>query len=47
MAELETDNVGVVIFGSDGTLKEGERRSSVELHFVDVPIGDEAAGARC
>src|SRR6201747_2276483 len=35
---LETDNVGVVIFGSDSTIKEGDtvkRTSSI----VDVPVG--------
>ena len=40
---LETDNVGVVIFGSDRHIKEGDtvkRTNSI----VDVPIGDELLG---
>ena len=40
---LETDNVGIVIFGSDRDIKEGDtvkRTSSI----VDVPIGDELLG---
>ena len=40
---LETDNVGVVIFGSDREIKEGDvvkRTKSI----VDVPIGDELLG---
>ncbi len=40
---LETDNVGVVIFGSDRDIKEGDtvkRTNSI----VDVPIGDELLG---
>ena len=40
---LETDNVGVVIFGSDRAIKEGDivkRTKSI----VDVPIGDELLG---
>jgi len=40
---LEADNVGVVIFGSDRAIKEGDtvkRTNSI----VDVPIGDELLG---
>ncbi len=40
---LEADNVGVVIFGSDRDIKEGDtvkRTNSI----VDVPIGDELLG---
>ena len=40
---LETDNVGVVIFGSDQDIKEGDtvkRTNSI----VDVPAGDELLG---
>ncbi|WP_322890765.1 MULTISPECIES: F0F1 ATP synthase subunit alpha [unclassified Yoonia] len=40
---LETDNVGVVIFGSDREIKEGDvvkRTKSI----VDVPVGDELLG---
>ena len=42
---LEADNVGVVIFGSDRDIKEGDtvkRTNSI----VDVPAGDCAAGPR-
>jgi len=40
---LEADNVGVVIFGSDRDIKEGDtvkRTNSI----VDVPVGDELLG---
>jgi F-type H+-transporting ATPase subunit alpha len=40
---LETDNVGVVIFGSDRDIQEGDtvkRTNSI----VDVPAGDELLG---
>ena len=40
---LEEDNVGVVIFGSDRDIKEGDtvkRTNSI----VDVPVGDELLG---
>ncbi|EPX80688.1 F0F1 ATP synthase subunit alpha [Litoreibacter arenae] len=40
---LESDNVGVVIFGSDSQIKEGDtvkRTNSI----VDVPVGDELLG---
>ena len=40
---LEADNVGVVIFGSDQAIKEGDtvkRTNSI----VDVPVGDELLG---
>lgn len=40
---LEADNVGVVIFGSDSEIKEGDtvkRTNSI----VDVPVGDELLG---
>jgi len=40
---LETDNVGVVIFGSDRDIKEGDivKRSNA---IVDVPVGDQLLG---
>ena len=40
---LETDNVGVVIFGSDRDIKEGDvvKRTNA---IVDVPVGDELLG---
>jgi len=40
---LETDNVGVVIFGSDRDIKEGDvvKRTNA---IVDVPAGDEMLG---
>ena len=40
---LEADNVGIVIFGSDRDIKEGDvvkRTNSI----VDVPVGDELLG---
>jgi len=40
---LEADNVGIVIFGSDSKIKEGDtvkRTNSI----VDVPVGDELLG---
>ncbi len=40
---LESDNVGVVIFGSDAEIKEGDvvKRTGT---IVDVPIGKELLG---
>lgn len=40
---LEMDNVGIVIFGSDQEIKEGDmvKRTSA---IVDVPVGDELLG---
>jgi len=40
---LEADNVGVVIFGSDGAIKEGDvvKRTGT---IVDVPVGKELLG---
>ena len=40
---LETDNVGVVIFGDDRTIKEGDivKRTGA---IVDVPVGNELLG---
>src|ERR1700743_1059179 len=35
---LETDNVGVVIFGSDATIKEGDTVKRTRA-IVDVPVG--------
>src|ERR1700737_4872412 len=35
---LETDNVGVVIFGSDATIKEGDTVKRTQA-IVDVPVG--------
>lgn len=40
---LEPDNVGVVVFGNDKLIKEGDivKRTGA---IVDVPIGDELLG---
>jgi F-type H+/Na+-transporting ATPase subunit alpha len=40
---LESDNVGVVIFGSDRDIKEGDivKRTN---QIVDVPVGDGLLG---
>ncbi len=40
---LEPDNVGVVVFGNDRLIKEGDivKRTGA---IVDVPIGDELLG---
>jgi len=40
---LEPDNVGVVVFGNDKFIKEGDivKRTGA---IVDVPIGDELLG---
>ncbi len=40
---LENDNVGVVIFGSDRAIKEGDIVKRTK-EIVDVPIGDELLG---
>ena len=40
---LEVDNVGIVIFGSDRDIKEGETVKRTNA-IVDVPIGDELLG---
>ena len=40
---LEADNVGVVIFGSDRDIKEGDTVKRTNA-IVDVPIGDELLG---
>jgi F-type H+/Na+-transporting ATPase subunit alpha len=40
---LETDNVGVVIFGSDRDIKEGDVVKRTDS-IVDVPVGDELLG---
>ncbi len=40
---LEADNVGVVIFGEDRTIKEGDTVKRTKA-IVDVPIGDELLG---
>ncbi|MEX0276745.1 MAG: HAS-barrel domain-containing protein, partial [Ruegeria sp.] len=40
---LESDNVGVVIFGTDRDIKEGDTVKR-NTSFVDVPIGDELRG---
>ena len=40
---LETDNVGVVIFGSDSTIKEGDTVKRTGT-IVDVPVGKELLG---
>jgi F-type H+-transporting ATPase subunit alpha len=43
---LEADNVGVVVFGSDRDIKEGDivKRTGA---IVDVPVGQGAAWPRC
>ena len=40
---LETDNVGIVIFGDDRTIKEGDTVKRTG-DIVDVPTGDELLG---
>ncbi len=40
---LEADNVGVVIFGDDRSIGEGDRVKRTEA-IVDVPVGDELLG---
>ncbi|MBS8226737.1 F0F1 ATP synthase subunit alpha [Vannielia litorea] len=40
---LETDNVGVVIFGSDRDIKEGDTVKRTQA-IVDVPVGDAMLG---
>ena len=40
---LEADNVGVVIFGSDQDIKEGDTVKRTNA-IVDVPVGDELLG---
>ncbi|MDP6120902.1 MAG: F0F1 ATP synthase subunit alpha, partial [Rhodospirillales bacterium] len=40
---LETDNVGVVIFGDDRTIKEGDTVKRTGA-IVDVPVGKELLG---
>ncbi|MEC8289182.1 MAG: HAS-barrel domain-containing protein, partial [Pseudomonadota bacterium] len=40
---LETDNVGVVIFGSDATIKEGDTVKRTGT-IVDVPVGKALLG---
>ncbi|MBS0124773.1 F0F1 ATP synthase subunit alpha [Thetidibacter halocola] len=40
---LETDNVGIVIFGSDRDIKEGDTVKRTNA-IVDVPAGDELLG---
>ncbi len=41
---LETDNVGVVIFGSDATIKEGDTVKRTGA-IVEVPVGQAACWA--
>ena len=40
---LEIDNVGIVIFGSDRDIKEGDQVKRTKA-IVDVPVGDELLG---
>ena len=40
---LESDNVGVVIFGSDRDIKEGDSVKRTKS-IVDVPVGEELLG---
>ena len=41
--DLESDNVGVVIFGSDRDIKEGDSVKRTKS-IVDVPVGEELLG---
>ena len=43
---LESDNVGVVIFGSDRDIKEGDTVKRTNA-IVDVPVGAGIAGPCC
>ena len=43
---LETDNVGVVIFGSDSEIKEGDQVKRTQT-IVDVPVGKGLLGREC
>lgn len=43
---LEVDNVGVVIFGNDKEIHEGDEVKCTKT-IVDVPIGKGILGARC
>ncbi|MDH5452755.1 MAG: F0F1 ATP synthase subunit alpha, partial [Paracoccaceae bacterium] len=40
---LEVDNVGIVIFGDDRSIKEGDVVKRTKA-IVDVPVGDELLG---
>ncbi len=40
---LEVDNVGIVIFGDDRSIKEGDTVKRTKS-IVDVPVGDELLG---
>jgi F-type H+-transporting ATPase subunit alpha len=40
---LEADNVGVVVFGDDSTIKEGDEVRRLNC-IVDVPVGKELLG---
>ena len=42
---LETDNVGIVVFGDDTRIREGDTVSRTR-DIVDVPVGARAAGPR-
>ena len=42
---LETDNVGIVIFGNDREIKEGQTVKRTRA-IVDVPVGKETARPR-
>ena len=37
---LETDNVGIVIFGDDRDIKEGDTMEFVEIEFIKRTLGD-------
>ena len=43
---LEADNVGIVIFGSDKDIKEGDTVKRTGA-IVDVPVGQGSARTRC
>ena len=43
---LENDNVGVVIFGDDRKIKEGDTVKRTNA-IVDVPVGKELLGKSC
>ncbi len=42
---LETDNVGIVVFGDDTRIREGDTVTRTR-DIVDVPVGKGAAGPR-
>jgi F0F1-type ATP synthase, alpha subunit len=43
---LENDNVGIIIFGDDSKIKEGDTVKRTKS-IVDVPVGKELLGRSC